>query len=274
MTNRRRGARMVRAVLDEQQRQLQRRPDPIEVVTAAYALAGKIAGAERCFGDYSTRLRRPSLSVATSTDQDVRHGATAVGAVYYADDIAIAHEVLGLLDDLGDEPGERHNVRDREMVHAAAFMRMGIDFRAIARKFKITAADAEQRLKARSSRMIMGLRDQYPDLFGDDVRVIGRGAKCPRPFLPANERWRTISREAKQRAEALAPTIAEIKAIGVTTLSGIAVELNARSIPTANGGAWAPKQVSRVLGRIGSLGASVNTGFAFANNTQLVAVAA
>jgi hypothetical protein len=97
---------------------------------------------------------------------------------------------------------------------------------------------------------LIGLRRHYPDLFGDDVRVVDRDDKCPREFLSPNERWRTISREANQRADALAPTIAEIKATGITSLSGIAVELNARSIPTANGGAWGAKQVSRALERI------------------------
>jgi hypothetical protein len=142
MTNRGRGARMVRAVLDKQQRKLQRRPDPIEVVSAAYDLAGKIAGAERCVGDYSTRLRRPSLEVISST------GEVAV----YANDLAAAYEVLELLEQLGADPAERHNDRDREMLRRAALMQH-LDFRALARRFQMTAADAEHRVKARCSRI-------------------------------------------------------------------------------------------------------------------------
>ena len=58
--------------------------------------------------------------------------------------------------------------------------------------------------------------------------------------------------KASARAMELAPTIAELRAAGVTTLGGIARELTARSIPTPRGGSiWREVQVSRVLCRIG-----------------------
>ena len=45
------------------------------------------------------------------------------------------------------------------------------------------------------------------------------------------------------------PIIETIKRQGVTTLDGIATELNARNVATARGGQWAAMQVSRILKR-------------------------
>ena len=56
---------------------------------------------------------------------------------------------------------------------------------------------------------------------------------------------------AVARAADLSPVIAEVRAAGVTTLRGIADELNRRGIPTAAGrGKWGPVQVTRVLARL------------------------
>jgi len=57
--------------------------------------------------------------------------------------------------------------------------------------------------------------------------------------------------KADNFAAALAPTIDEIKAAGVSTLSGIAGCLTARGVRTSRGGQeWTAKQVSRVLKRL------------------------
>jgi hypothetical protein len=56
---------------------------------------------------------------------------------------------------------------------------------------------------------------------------------------------------ANARASDLAPTIKDIQASGVTTLRGIAAELNRRGIPTATGrGEWCGTRVRRVLARL------------------------
>jgi hypothetical protein len=56
---------------------------------------------------------------------------------------------------------------------------------------------------------------------------------------------------AVAKAADLAPIIAELQAAGITTLRGIADELNRRDVPTAAGrGRWQPVQVSRVLRRL------------------------
>jgi len=76
-----------------------------------------------------------------------------------------------------------------------------------------------------------------------------RGAKVTSKARMAGCKTRTD--RAYQRAADLAPTIAELRAAGVTSLGRIAAELNRRGIPTANGkGQWQAVQVSRVLARL------------------------
>jgi DNA invertase Pin-like site-specific DNA recombinase len=70
----------------------------------------------------------------------------------------------------------------------------------------------------------------------DDARAAGR---------------EVIAGRARQRAANMADTIKGIQAAGITTLQGIADELNRRGIPTAAGrGEWQAVQVRRVLTRM------------------------
>lgn len=76
----------------------------------------------------------------------------------------------------------------------------------------------------------------------------GRGAPNDVVRLAAAE---AVKAKTQARAADLAPTIAEIRAKGVTTLGGIAAALTERAIPTARGGEiWSETQVSRVLARM------------------------
>jgi DNA invertase Pin-like site-specific DNA recombinase len=60
-----------------------------------------------------------------------------------------------------------------------------------------------------------------------------------------------LAERALQRAADMADTIKAVQAAGMTTLQGIADELNRRGIPTATEvGEWQPAQVQRVLRRI------------------------
>lgn len=52
---------------------------------------------------------------------------------------------------------------------------------------------------------------------------------------------------ARRRAADLAPIIAEIRATGVTSVKGLARELNARGIPATRGGQWQTTQVQALL---------------------------
>ena len=61
-----------------------------------------------------------------------------------------------------------------------------------------------------------------------------------------------LQARAASRAADIAPTIAELRAVGVTSLRAIAAALNEKRIPTARGnGEWSAVQVQRVLERIG-----------------------
>lgn len=75
-------------------------------------------------------------------------------------------------------------------------------------------------------------------------------------YVTLSDQARALGTEARQRQAAgraadLAPVIADLKANGTKSLSGIAAALTERGIPTARGGAkWTAVQVSRVLARL------------------------
>jgi DNA invertase Pin-like site-specific DNA recombinase len=56
-----------------------------------------------------------------------------------------------------------------------------------------------------------------------------------------------LQRKAAKRRQDLMPIIEAIKAAGITSLRGIADELNARGIPAPRGGQWSITQVFRLL---------------------------
>jgi hypothetical protein len=72
------------------------------------------------------------------------------------------------------------------------------------------------------------------------------------PPARASAMGRTVvAGRARQQAAIVAPTIKRLQASGITTLKGIAAELNKQGIPTPNGiGQWQPAQVRRVLTRL------------------------
>ena len=55
---------------------------------------------------------------------------------------------------------------------------------------------------------------------------------------------------ADARAEALAPTIANIQSAGFVSINAITRELREREIPTPKGGKWHPTSVKRLLQRL------------------------
>lgn len=57
-------------------------------------------------------------------------------------------------------------------------------------------------------------------------------------------------KKAEARAQSLAPIIAEIREAGISTVRGIADELNARKVATPRGGKWHVASVQRVLKRL------------------------
>jgi hypothetical protein len=71
----------------------------------------------------------------------------------------------------------------------------------------------------------------------------------------ANSRLIT-KRVADVRAEAVGPTIGELRKAGFVSIKAIMRELNARAIPTARGNKWRPTSVSRLLSRLERLAPS------------------
>jgi hypothetical protein len=68
-----------------------------------------------------------------------------------------------------------------------------------------------------------------------------------------------IRRIADARAEALGPTIRELRKAGFVSSLAIARELNERKIPTAQGGKWHTTSVYRLLERLNRLDRTSNT---------------
>ena len=62
-----------------------------------------------------------------------------------------------------------------------------------------------------------------------------------------------VKRVADVRAEALRPTIFNLRKAGFVSISAIARELNERGIPTARGGKWHMTMVTRLLERLDRL---------------------
>ena len=138
----------------------------------------------------------------------------------------------------------------RNVAFVSALMDFGVDFVAVdfpqanRLTIHILAAVAEHEAKCTSERTIAALAMSKKKLGGyrgvspsDDDRDAARTKR---------------NAVANARAADLAPVITELRAAGVTTLSGIARALTERNIPTATGGAtWSATQVSRVLDRVG-----------------------
>jgi hypothetical protein len=70
-----------------------------------------------------------------------------------------------------------------------------------------------------------------------------------------------VARQARanKRAADLAPIIAELRAAGITSLTGIAAALEERGVPTARGsGPWYHAQVRRLLARLPARGGNAH----------------
>lgn len=61
---------------------------------------------------------------------------------------------------------------------------------------------------------------------------------------------KALAEKAAERSMLYAPIIDDVKAAGISTLSGIAAELNKRGIKTARGGLWYATSVKNVIDRL------------------------
>jgi DNA invertase Pin-like site-specific DNA recombinase len=148
----------------------------------------------------------------------------------------------------------------RNVAFVSALMDAGVEFEAVdfpqanRLTIHIMAAVAEHEAKAISDRTKAALASAK-------ARGVSLGGvrKNHKPFT-AKARAKgpkVMAARARERAADLAPILAELRAGGVTTLHGIAVALNERSIPTASSaGRWRATSVSRLLARVPTNGPS------------------
>jgi DNA invertase Pin-like site-specific DNA recombinase len=143
----------------------------------------------------------------------------------------------------------------RDLAFIACMMRDNVDFLALDAPYAtrltlgILAAvgeDEARRISERTRVALAAARQRGTKLggskshmFSDIERAKGR-AKV------------TVARKeaARERARAIMPIVAEVKAAGNSTLQSIADELNRRGVPTARGCAWQAVSVARIIGRV------------------------
>jgi DNA invertase Pin-like site-specific DNA recombinase len=102
-------------------------------------------------------------------------------------------------------------------------------------------AQAERKMiSARTKAALQAAKERGVKLGGDRGNIRAVSAKG-RPAALETRR-----KAARQRAEDLAPIIAELRANGTTPLGGIAASLNAGGVPAARGGKWTAIQVQRL----------------------------
>lgn len=140
--------------------------------------------------------------------------------------------------------------RDPHFLHG--LQRAGIDFVAAdmpdANKLTVgvMALVAEQEREAISARTKAALQ-------AAKARGQILGGYRGRQFTAADHEAAAAGRRAKGQAEVarLSPVIAELRAAGITSATGLARALTERGIPTARGGeTWTTVQVQRVLARL------------------------
>jgi DNA invertase Pin-like site-specific DNA recombinase len=107
-------------------------------------------------------------------------------------------------------------------------------------------AQAERKMiSARTKAALAAAKARGQNLGGDR----GKGTAFTADTNGAGRIARTAN--ANSRAAQIAPTIADLREQGVTSLGALARPLTERGIPTARGSAdWTPMQVSRVLARL------------------------
>lgn len=132
----------------------------------------------------------------------------------------------------------------RNVHFISGLMQSGVPFlvcdRPNAKPFElhIFAALAEEETRAVSVRTRVALQ-----------AAKARGVQLGNPGISEVARTGSAANQerARQWSRNLMPTIERIQASGITTLEGIAKELNARNIKTARGGEWHKTSIARVI---------------------------
>jgi hypothetical protein len=113
-------------------------------------------------------------------------------------------------------------------------------------------AQAERTMiSARTKAALAAAKARGVKLGGDRGNLPATAAKGGLASLEARRK------AAGQRAQDLAPILAELRAQGVTSLRKVAASLNARGVPAARGGKWTPVQVGRLAALRSGAGSAV-----------------
>jgi DNA invertase Pin-like site-specific DNA recombinase len=138
----------------------------------------------------------------------------------------------------------------RNVAFISALMEAGVKFIAVDMPFAnemvihILAAVAQAEAKMCSDRTIAGLEAAKAR-----GKVLGNPTKDIANYTAEGHAASLEARQKKaaERRADLMPILEDIKAQGITSLIGIAHELNNREVRTARGGEWSATQIKRVL---------------------------
>ena len=115
----------------------------------------------------------------------------------------------------------------------------------------LLAQQEREMISARTVAALAAVKARNALLPADQRKTLG-GRRAGAHALSPADRAKALEARAVavvQRAADLAPIIADIRASGIVSASGIARALNDRQIPTSRGGCWQAVQVQRLLAR-------------------------
>jgi hypothetical protein len=167
------GARLLRAIWDDEYRQKRKRADVDKMfVVNALAVIRDVAAADI----ESVASHRAVLGLRPAWDLVLPMRAT--GPIYYSAEIKVAQAARALLHDLGERDGDDPEVKAREARDWCVIVRLSdelaaerpINWTSTARQFGITRQGIQDRVHIRSLRTLAALRAQFPLVFADTTR--------------------------------------------------------------------------------------------------------
>ncbi len=144
----------------------------------------------------------------------------------------------------------------RDVAFLSGLMNSGVEFVAVdfpeanRLTLHIMAAVAEYEARITSERTRAAL--QAARARGQRLGNPNGAAALHRASRGNTAALRAVIQQANERADTLKDMVSDIQSAGITTLSGIAAELEARGARTPRGGRWHAGSVRRLLDRLGA----------------------